>query len=83
SRSFQLDGWLLRPELSAEYRRLLGSLDSVRVEYAGDTWRQPGASRKRGSGGFGLGLEVRRSIARARAEIGDDGAVNLNLSLSW
>ncbi len=83
SRSFQLDGWLLRPELSAEYRRLLGSLDSVRVEYAGDTWRQPGASRKRGSGGFGLGLEVRRSIARARAEIGDDGTVNLKFGVSW
>ncbi len=83
SRSFQFDDWTLAPELSAQYRRHLGGLDSVTVEHAGDTWRQPGASGKRSDGGFGAGFEVRKSLMRGKVEVGDDRSVSLNIGLSW
>ncbi|HEY1026013.1 MAG TPA: hypothetical protein VGE28_00545, partial [Pseudomonas sp.] len=83
SRNVQLDGWMLRPELSAHYRYRLGNAAVVRGELAGETWSQPGATGRRGEGGYGLGLELSKNRFRARAEAGDDGAVNLNLGVRW
>ncbi len=83
SRNFQLEGWMLKPELSAQYQYRLSSPESVKVAYDDTSWRQPGATDKRGGAGFGLGLEVRKSLMRAKAEVADDGAVNLSLGVSW
>jgi len=83
SRNFQLEGWMLKPELSAQYQYRLSNPESVKVAYDDTSWRQPGATDKRGGAGFGLGLEVRKSLMRAKAEVGDDGAVNLSLGVSW